>query len=43
MAGKARKHLIAGKEIQIIDLDSEHEDESGSSRGQLMLEMVLVD
>jgi hypothetical protein len=43
MAGKARKHLVAGKEIQMIDLDSEHEDESGSRRGQLMLEMVLVD
>lgn len=43
MAGKARKHLVAGKEIQIMDLDSEHEDESGSRRGQLMLEMVLVD
>lgn len=43
MAGKARKHLIAGKEIQMIDLDSEHEDDSGSRRGQLMLEMVLVD
>lgn len=43
MAGKARKHLVAGKEIQIMDLDSEHEDENGSRRGQLMLEMVLVD
>lgn len=43
MPGKARKHLVAGKEIQIIDLDSEHEDESGSRRGQLMLGMVLVD
>jgi hypothetical protein len=43
MAGKARKHLVAGKEIQIMDLNSEHEEESGSRRGQLMLEMVLVD
>ena len=43
MAGKARKDLVAGKEIQMIDLDSEHEDESGSRRGQLMPEMVLVD